>query len=80
MQTKSSFAAGCGFGAAAAVIAGAILMAAGSHVPAVAGQVPTLPNAAAQRNETVAELKAIREAIEKQTALLDARLPQAAKK
>lgn len=79
MQTKRSFAAGCGFGAAAAVVTGALLMATGSHVPAVAAQTPTLPNAAAQRNETLAELKAIREAIEKQTALLDARLPAAAK-
>jgi hypothetical protein len=75
MRTKSSFAAGCGFGAAAAVVACTLLMAAGSPIPAIAGNPPTLPNAAAQRNETVAELKAIREAIEKQTALLDARLP-----
>ena len=79
MQTKRSFAAGCGFGAAAAVVFGALFMATGSHAPAMAGPTPTLPNAAAQRNETVAELKAIREAIEKQTALLDARLPAPAK-
>lgn len=75
MQTKRSFAMGCGFGAAAAIVAGALLSAVGSHAPAVAADPPTLPNAAAQRNETLAELKAIREAIEKQTALLDARLP-----
>lgn len=77
MQTKSSFAAGCGFGAAAAVVAGALLTATGSHIPAGAADPPTLPNAAAQRYDTLAELKAIREAIEKQTALLDARLPAA---
>ena len=78
MQTKRSFAAGCGFGAAAAVVAVALLTATGSHLPAAAQTpTPTLPNAAAQRNETLAELKAIREAIEKQTALLDARLPAA---
>lgn len=75
MQTQCSFAAGCGFGAAAAIVAGAMLMAAGSHGSALAADPPTLPNAAAQRNETLAELKAIREAIDKQTALLDARLP-----
>ena len=77
MQTRSSFAAGAVFGAGAAVIVGAALMAAGSHAPAGAADPPTLPNAAAQRNETLVELKAIREAIEKQTALLDARLPAA---
>lgn len=77
MQSKNSFAAGAVFGAAAAAILGAALLAAGSHASAGAANPPTLPNAAAQRNETVAELKAIREAIEKQTALLDARLPAA---
>jgi hypothetical protein len=77
MQTQRSFAAGATFGAAATVIVGAALMAAGSHAPAGAAETPTLPNAAAQRNETLAELKAIREAIDKQTALLDARLPAA---
>lgn len=76
MQKDRSFLVGAAFGIGAGVVTAALFLSAWSHAPAAA-QVPTLPNAAAQRNETLGELRAIREAIEKQTKLLDERLPKA---
>ena len=75
MRKDRSFVAGAAAGSFAGVVAAALFAGAWSHSPAAADP-PTLPNAAAQRNETVAELRAIREAIEKQTALLEERLPK----